>query len=205
MRPLAWLGSGLLVAVLLVVGYTPLARILSKDLDRRDTLRPAPAIVVLGGGARPNGTLLSGMQERAVHGYLLAQRGWSPRLVVTRPYQPGEAWDPVMRRQLDDLGLSNVQIEVVGPVANTRQEALAVAELMKKNGWSEVILVTHPWHMRRAAAVFEKAGVKVVCSSCAEGQYDPDFPNGPRDRIGGFRHWFYETIGYQVYKRRGWI
>lgn len=205
LRPLVWLGAGGVLSVLLVLGYTPIGWMLVTKLDRADTLRSAPAIVVLGTGARQDGALFSGMQERALHGYLLARRGFAPRLVVTRPHEPAPAWDPMMRRQLDDLGLHQIVLDVVGPVATTHDEAVAIKNLMKENGWSEVILVTHPWHMRRAAAVFEKAGVRVICSSCVEGQYDLDKPAGPRDRIGEFRRWLYETVGYQVYRNRGWI
>ena len=74
-------------------------------------------------------------------------------------------------------------MEEVGPVSNTHDEAVAVAMLARQRGWGQIILVTHPWHMRRAAAAFEKAGVRVICSPCPERSYDLQIMDGPADRL----------------------
>jgi uncharacterized SAM-binding protein YcdF (DUF218 family) len=68
-----------------------------------------------------------------------------------------------------------------------------------------VILVTQPWHMRRAAGVFEKAGLKVICTPCVEGHYDLTNLDSPSPRLLAFRDWAHEAIGYQVYRLRGWL
>ena len=103
-----------------------------------------------------------------------------------------------------ELGL-DYPVDVVGPVSNTHDEAQAVAELMRSRGWDKVILVTHPWHMRRAAAAMEKAGVHVICSPCTEGRHDLSTLDGSNSRIAGFRYWIYESLGYWSYRRRGWV
>jgi uncharacterized SAM-binding protein YcdF (DUF218 family) len=108
------------------------------------------------------------------------------------------------REQMRDLGL-HFPVEVVGPVRNTHDEAVAVSELARQRGWGQVILVTHPWHMRRAAAAFEKAGVKVICVPCVESQYDLGTFDTAGDRLAAFRFWVHETGGYLWYKLRGWV
>jgi uncharacterized SAM-binding protein YcdF (DUF218 family) len=50
----------------------------------------------------------------------------------------------------------------ISPAASTREEALSVARLVADHRWSRVILVTTPLHMRRAAAVFHRAGVPAL-------------------------------------------
>ena len=103
-----------------------------------------------------------------------------------------------------ELGL-HFPIEAVGPVQNTHDEAEVVSTLARRRGWDRVILVTDPWHMRRAAAVFEKAGVHVVCSPCVDRQHDLKTLDDPEDRLAVFRLWVRETCGYVTYKVRGWI
>lgn len=98
-----------------------------------------------------------------------------------------------------------VPIDVVGPVSDTRDEAVAVSRLAKARGWSRVIVVTHPWHTRRAAAAFEKAGIRVIRAPCPDGELDRENPSGPGDRFSCFRRWAHEWCGYYYYRLRGWV
>jgi uncharacterized SAM-binding protein YcdF (DUF218 family) len=93
----------------------------------------------------------------------------------------------------------------VGPVADTHDEALAVARLAREKKWDRIILVTHPWHMKRAVGVFQKAGVKVLPSSCDEGQYAWRNPDGIGDKLRAYLNWAHEIVGYYIYRRRGRI
>jgi uncharacterized SAM-binding protein YcdF (DUF218 family) len=199
-----WAAAGIVVAGLLVIVYTPLVPSLLRGLERRDELAPAPAVVVLGSVAWDEQTLSAAAQERFVHGYAVVRQGYAPRLIITRPPPPEKSWDAAVRRQIRDLGF-DFPLDVVGPAGDTHEEAVAIAALARERGWDRVVLVTHPWHMRRAAAAFEKAGLKVICSPCAEGAHNLVEAKGPRDRLGGFRYWIREAVGYRVYQVRGWI
>lgn len=65
----------------------------------------------------------------------------------------------VSKRNAVARGVPADRIVITTDVDNTRQEAMAVAALMKERGWKKVILVTSAWHMPRAAHLFRKAGV----------------------------------------------
>lgn len=203
-RVLVWGLTGLMLLALLVVGYTPLVKILMKPLERVDTLRPVPAIVVLSSHAQKDGELSASAQERILQGYTLLRQGYAPTLVLTQATEYFGNQIPAVRQQMEALGL-NYPIEEVGPVSNTHDEAVKVAALAKERGWETVILVTHPWHNRRAAGVFEKAGVRVLCSPCVEGEYDLSDLNTPIARLHAFRDWLHESLGYAMYRRRGWL
>jgi uncharacterized SAM-binding protein YcdF (DUF218 family) len=190
--------------MLLLFGYSPLSRMMLRGLERRDELRPAPAVVVLGTLARRDATLSGSAQDRALWAYFLLARGYADRLVLTLPGPPMPPWDETIERQMGELGLKK-SIDVVGPVTNTYDEAIAVARLAKERHWQTVILVTHSWHMRRAAATFEAAGVRVICSPCADGEVDLTGMTGPGDRLGALRRWIYETSAYGLYRARGWL
>ncbi|HZO90102.1 MAG TPA: YdcF family protein [Chthonomonadaceae bacterium] len=203
-RRLLWAAALTTVALLLAVGYTPLVPALMRGWVCSDPLQPAPAVVVLSASAHKDKSMSASMEDRILQGYALLRQGYAPRLVLTNAAIGNGTEVPTIRQQMRLLGL-NYPIDEAGPVRDTHDEALEVARLARQRGWSRVLLVTHPSHMRRAAAVFERAGVHVLCCPCNEGGYDLSDLRDPRDRLHAFRDWLHETIGYLVYRWRGWI
>ncbi|HET7774802.1 MAG TPA: YdcF family protein, partial [Azospira sp.] len=49
-----------------------------------------------------------------------------------------------------------------GESDNTRDSALKTAALLKEAGITRVLLVSHAWHLPRAAQAFGRAGLEVV-------------------------------------------
>ena len=203
-RSLLYWTVGILLASLLIVGYTPLVSTLAPTLSRSDRLEHSAAIVVLSTCLYKDDNLNGAGQERVLQAYLLLKQGYSDRLVLTRSIPKIGAEPPVIRRQMRALGL-NYATDEVGPVSDTHDEATAVARLVGERGWKRLILVTSPWHMKRARAVFEKSGVHVLCSPCIEGGYDMSDLSAPGGRLQAFRDWLHETVGIAVYKLRGWL
>jgi uncharacterized SAM-binding protein YcdF (DUF218 family) len=193
-----------LILLLLLVEYSPLAAELRKGWSRTDPLAQAPAVVVLAGNAHTDGTLSSAALDRIFEGYLVLRGNYAPRLILTRAQTEQGSWTAIVRRQMNELNI-HYPIDVVGPVVNTHDEACAVAALAKQNGWDRVILVTSPWHMRRAAAVFESAGIHVICRPCVESSYDYANLSTPGDRLRFIGDWLHEAIGIAEYRWRGWI
>jgi uncharacterized SAM-binding protein YcdF (DUF218 family) len=67
-----------------------------------------------------------------------------------------------MRRAAVARGVALADIDVTGEAGNTRDEARAVAEYCRKQGFKRIILITTAWHMPRAAWLFRRAGVDFV-------------------------------------------
>src|SRR5438094_10150967 len=95
-------------------------------LETRDELGPASAVVVLNSSVHKDGTLTSAAQERILQGYIVLAKGYAPRLVLTRGSPPAGSWVDTVSTQFAGLGLK-CPIDLVGPVGNTHDEALAVA------------------------------------------------------------------------------
>lgn len=117
-------------------------------LDIEDPLVPADAIVALSGdtGAR---------METAVE---LWKRGYAPIIIFA-----GASQDPnsvasavLMKRDAVARGVPDAAILVEPSSATTQENAHLVARLMKDNGLATAILVTSPYHQRRAARLFAR-------------------------------------------------
>jgi uncharacterized SAM-binding protein YcdF (DUF218 family) len=198
-RRLLWWWGGLAALSIGVVAFSPLAHWVVKQADRNDYRGPADAVVVLGGGMMADNTPSSSAEDRLLQAAQIVREGDTHNVVLC-----GVLWLPSVRQQMKWWG-ADANLIWTGPVVNTHDEAVATAKLAQANGWKRVIVVTQAWHMRRAAAVFRSAGVEVLQSPAAETRYDMESPDQLMDRFQAVRDWLHESIGYRVYRYRGWI
>jgi uncharacterized SAM-binding protein YcdF (DUF218 family) len=203
-KTLLWVLSGITAALFTVVSYTPLSAVLIDPLLVPPHIEKAPALVVLASDIHRNGDLNSAAQSRFLRAYELLQRGYAPEMVVTRQPPISRSYIPTVKRQMRQLSF-DYPVEEAGIVANTHDEAVLIAALAKRRGWNKVLLVTQPWHMRRAMAVFAKAGLRALPAPCVETEYELTYLRHPGDRRNAFRNWLHETMGIQIYRMRGWI
>jgi hypothetical protein len=203
-RPLLWVAAGAAAIGVLVVAYVlPTADAL-RAWVREDPAPRVEVVVALSAGTHPDGTPDSEAELRLVRAYELLRMGHARRLLVTRLPPPFPSTLAAVREQMRRLGLPQ-PVEEVGPVANTHEEALAVARLARAHGWKRVIVVSDALHLRRAGAVFAHAGLEPFCVPGLKGNYDLEGLIGPTDRLAAFRDWLHEVIGLQIYRLRGWI
>lgn len=150
------LGAGVLVGML-VVAFTPAINVVAAwtrpplRVDRSD------AIVVLGAGVNPDGSLNPASFVRLVHGIVLYRAGWAPTLVVT-----GTPRETAARARLASaLGVPPAAIVADTIAHTTREEAQRVAAALKPRGARTVLVVTNTRHLVRAARLFENQGFVV--------------------------------------------
>ena len=204
-RLAAWLG--LIAAWLLSsgVGASQVAAWAEGDSLRAqtaDSLREAltqpgapQAIVIIGGGARRDArerpeteTVKPGTLERLVHGAWVARVTRLPVLVsggVSRPGMSSEA--ALMKRVLED-SLNTPVRWVEGASADTAGNARLSAELLKDAGITRIVLVTEAYHMPRAQASFERAGLSVLPAPCCFAGSPIDFGSLQLLPTGGVPH-----------------
>jgi len=203
-RKILWIVNAILIGMLLVISYTPMARWMVQRLDRQDEIENSDAVVVLASGYFENGVIAARSQDRVLHGLELLHAGYAPRLVLTRPTVIVGDWPAMVEDEMHQLG-EDYPVDVVGPVRDTHDEAVVVAKLAHERGWKRMILVTHAWHMKRAAALFEKQDVKVICAPCMDSSFNERDVQTPGDRINAFGVWLHEEIGFAAYRFRGWV
>jgi len=218
--------AGLLAALMSVVGSTRVPDQLLEKLERPyrvsnlQVVPAADAVVVLGGGVRyaqfaPHRLDLTDAADRILTGVELVRLGKAPNLVLggaTRTVRGQELSEPELTRQwLASLPLSGVPMFILPDCHNTHDEALNTGALLKQWRWKRVLLVTSAYHMKRAAAVFQAAGVPVVCVGC---DFQTDLGGASAGgwvippQLVGFEKlelWMHEEIGWEAYQWRGWI
>lgn len=162
-RFLAGFAAGIVATVAALVG-------IGHALAVEDPLRPADAIVALSGdtGARMQ-TAVDLWKRRYAPVVIFAGASEDPNSVAS-----GE----IMKRQAVALGVPDRAI-LVEPASNTTEEnAREVAILMKERGFVTAILVTSPYHQRRAADLFARelgpAGMRFTNYPARDPDWDPN-------------------------------
>jgi uncharacterized SAM-binding protein YcdF (DUF218 family) len=133
------MGAASILLVLVGIGHW---------LDVSDPLAKADAIVAISGdtGARADSAIA------------LWKQGYAPVLIFS-----GGSSDPesvasaeLMKRTALAAGVPAGAIVVEGTSATTEENAQHVADLMRSRGLRSAILITSPYHQRRAAILFER-------------------------------------------------
>lgn len=128
--------------------------------QRKDTKKPANAIVVLG-AAQWDGRPSPVLKARVDHAVALWRRGLAPILIMTGGRGPGDTTTEaaVERRYAISLGVPPEAIRVEPEGRNTAESLRGVASMMGPNA-REVILVSDPFHMLRLSILAHRFGLK---------------------------------------------
>lgn len=130
--------------------------ILTNFLSPRDELQKVDAVVAISGG---NTT------DRAEQATMLYRDGWAEQIVFS-----GAALDPlspsnaeVMREFAKQTGIPQEVIQVEEEARTTAENATKSEEIVDEQQFDSIILVTSPYHQRRAYMEFrDKLGPDVV-------------------------------------------
>lgn len=135
------------IAVMVLTFFGGLVAI-GHGLRLEDPLAPADAIVAISGDTGP----------RTATAVQLWRDGYAPLIVFS-----GAALDPtsvssaeIMRRNAVAAGVPEESVLVESLSTTTDENAQLVAELMSQAGLRSAILVTSPYHQRRAALHFSR-------------------------------------------------
>jgi uncharacterized SAM-binding protein YcdF (DUF218 family) len=167
-RPIHWL---LLALLGLALALHPLwLGAVGDFLVARDELQPADAIVVLAGNS----------PYRAQHAAELYRAGWAPKVLISNELVQSHgvevSWLTLRQAGLVHLDLPDEAIIPLEQIAlSTYHEATESRDLMLRNGWHRAILVTDPFHMRRALwafhGVWQKAGLEIIASPAENSKF----------------------------------
>lgn len=209
LRPLLWIGGGIIALLCIAVAYTPLVSAVARPLVRRDPIpERVDAIAVLSMGLTPDGMMEGETLDRLLTGVTLARQGLAPVMLVSRErrtFAGKQVSDSADLASVAAMTAPYTPMIFVDSIVTTRTEALRMRAIAFPRGWKTLAVVSSPMHSRRACATFEAVGFKVICVPAAvrgSGLYSAA---NTRDRLRAFRSWLYETFATDSYRRRGWI
>lgn len=169
-----------IVGLLLYLGHGFILDKAGRFLYYKDELKPADVIVVLAG---------SEAESRVEYGVKLFKEGWSrkDRIIFsggTAAWKYTYAW--IMKEQALELGMPEKTMLLEERSTSTEESALLTKGIMKKNGYKSCILVTSPYHSKRAFKIFQKTmgnEIKVISAPSEESQFKfEDWWKRKRDR-----------------------
>ncbi|MCP9808605.1 YdcF family protein [Cyanobium sp. HWJ4-Hawea] len=228
-----WLsGSG--IALLWIFAMPLTARQLVWGLEERSaaltpkTIPRADAVVVLGGGLRPQLPPRRAVEvaeggDRLLTGLRLLRQDRAPVLITSGAQVSFTAADPAppeafwARDLALELGAKPGQILVNPGSRTTAEEARDIGLLAKNRGWKRVLLVTSAFHMPRALATFQqRSGLTVIPVACdyqlpSRAFYGRPSPGNTLKSLLPDAEFLYlstialkEHIGLLTYKLKGW-
>lgn len=147
-----------------------------------------PAIVILGYGLNPDGTMRVILRRRVLTGLAVAQFfPQSPIIVTGGNPRNGNTEAARMRDMLLFLGFPASRIIVEDRAGSTVQNAAYSVPLAEAADTSGIILVTSTTHQDRADGNFADAGANVLATvSYPDGDPDVNFAQFARDAISPF-------------------
>lgn len=144
------------------------ARVLGWPLRLAHPPSATDAVVVLGAPLGPGGALTELLDERVRAGAALWHAGAAPLLCVTGGGPDGRVEADAMAERLLALGVEAAAIRRERRARSTAENARRVAELLRPEGCRSVWLVSQPFHLRRAALLFARAGLDPRCHHIAD-------------------------------------
>lgn len=127
---------------------------------------------------------------------------------LLRPTDPGTPTGEAMAQALLSLGIPESQLLVETVARNTHEEAVVVAQMLRRRPPAPVVLVTVDLHMRRAVGTFNAAGIRVIPAIARSP--DADLTSSERWLPSNRGLWHsgfvvHEVLGIAYYVMRGWF
>lgn len=202
-RARAWQTVAALVIAYLALFQTPLVWWLASPLKVEAPPVAADAIVVFAGGVGESGQVGGGFQERVSHAIDLYQAGYAPRLVFSSGYVFTMREAEAMKAVALANGVPPDAIVLEEAATNTHENVVFTDRILEARGWRRILLVSSPYHMRRAVMTWRMAdpSVEVVPTPVPESQFYFHERGASLEQMRGLVH---EAAAIVAYWWRGW-
>lgn len=199
-----WRAALAIAALYLVIFETNLVWWAARPLRLRAEPQKADAIVVFAGGVGESGKAGGGAQERLKQAIDLYRAGYAPMLVVSSGYVYSFHEADVMRALAIDQGVPAASIVLEERSTNTYENVRYVDAILRDHRWRRILLVSSPYHMRRALLVWRKQDpeVTVYPTPPSVSQFYDHTRGASVEQIRGLLQ---EYVAIFSYWRRGWL
>ena len=187
-----------------VVFYTNLVWRAAEPLRMSAPPAHADAIVVLAGGVGETGKAGGGSTERLNEAIELYRAGYAPYLVLSSGYVYSFKEAEEMRDRAIAQGVPAASIALELRSTNTYQNVTFVDEILRDHKWRSILLVSSPYHMRRATMVWHKLApdIAVTATPPPRSQFYDHARGATFEQVRGI---LYEYLAILGYWKNGWV
>jgi uncharacterized SAM-binding protein YcdF (DUF218 family)/glycosyltransferase involved in cell wall biosynthesis len=164
----------------------------------------ADAIVVFAGGVGETGKAGGGSQERLNEAIELYKGGYAKYLVLSSGYVYSFNEAESMRDFAVSQGVPEAAIVLEERSTNTYQNVTFVNDILKDHKWRSILLVSSPYHMRRATMVWHKVApeISVTPTPPDRSQFYDHTRGASLEQVRGI---LYEYLAILSYRGRSWV
>ena len=199
------LESGVAAVLTYVVLFeTSTVWLVASPLQREQPPRASDAIVIFAGGVGESGQAGGGYQERLQRAITLYDQGWAPRIIISSGFVFAFKEAEVMRAVAIESGVPAPAIVLETEAANTYQNVTFTKALLERSDWRRILLVSSPYHMRRALLTWRKnaPGIDVIPEPVTSSQF---YAHGRGATLTQIRGILQEYLAIVDYWWKGWI
>jgi uncharacterized SAM-binding protein YcdF (DUF218 family) len=148
------------IFVALAVVAAALRRLALAYVPPAQRLGLADVIIILGHPANPDGSPSPAVQEQVALAAALYRAGLARALLFTGGAVHNEHVEAqVMAALAVRLGVPEAAISTETQARDTFENAHYCRQIMQASGWQDAVVVTTPYHVRRASRIFHLAGI----------------------------------------------
>lgn len=187
----------------LLLFHTPLIWFIAAPLKITERPQAADCIVVFAAGTGESGKAGQGYEERVGYAIRLYKEGYAGRLLFSSGYKYHFNEPQMMKILAVSLGVPEEAIILEEESKNTFDNVRFSAAIMKKHKWHSALLVSSPYHMRRASLIFRNFDDLEIHYTPIPANLFYDRSRGVKPRhIRGILH---EYLAIIYYKLKGYI
>jgi len=154
--------SAALVIAYLLIFETPLVWTLAEPLQVTAPPQPADVIVVFAGGVGESGRAGGGYQERVKQAVDLYRQGFAKQMVFSSGFVFAFHETEMMRSLAVFNGVPPEAIVLEARATNTFENVVFSSEIARGQRWQRVLLVSSPYHMRRAMLTWRQHAPEIT-------------------------------------------
>jgi uncharacterized SAM-binding protein YcdF (DUF218 family)/glycosyltransferase involved in cell wall biosynthesis len=199
------LGPALVLAAAYALAFhTPLLWLAAEPLRVVEPPRRADAIVVFAGGAGESAEAGGGYQERVKQAVGLYRAGYAPQMIFSSGFVYAFREAEIMRGLAMDLGVPADAVILEQRASNTYDSVIQTRDIARQRGIREVLLVSSPYHMRRALLTWRRQApdIEVVATPVPSSQY---YAHGNDASLRHYRGIAWEYAAILFYRSKGWL
>lgn len=191
-----------------IIFYTSLVWFLAGPLKISQNPQKADAILVFAGGVGESGKAGQGYEERVDYAAGLYRHGYADKLIFSSGYAYFLEEALVMKAVAISLKIPDSSIILEDRAKSTYENVKFTKEILDNNKMNSILLVSSPYHMRRALLVFNKVArdIKVICmpvpNSLFYAQPQKGWKKIKPEQVRAILH---EYLGIMSYWLKGWI